>query len=122
MRKIGWIYACVGGDRRYGTHLTVWIDDTSGDVEITNDSTTPSGGMDGPGGVDRSREVVSRLSKPDSADLVGELRRLFKSIDFGTIARYGKPTKRFVWRVGDLQANGLSAGLAETAMRGPIVA
>lgn len=55
--------------------------------------------MDGPGGVDHTRSVVG-CCEPTAKELLLLLRRLFKTVDCGTVARYGKPSKKFRWVTG----------------------
>ena len=106
-RKVGKIYACIAGDHRYGTTIEVWMSATH--VEIRHVSTGAVGGMDGDGrAFTNPARVVATFQHHDGQKLlitmaaswcVKELRRLFKTIDSGTIAKYGKPTKNFEWYV-----------------------
>lgn len=117
---IGEISACIGGDYRYGTCLRVLVE--PGLIRIMLRSRSPVGGMDGPDATfETDKEVrrfnVSSAERPKAAPiLVAELRKLFKKVDGGTIARYGTPTKSFNWFIDGEIKNGLSAALARQAL------
>lgn len=95
--RIGGIYACIAGDMRYGTTLEVKLVNNHIDVVLV--SASPVGGMDGGGGIYHDTSVVGTCGD-NAAELLKLLRSLFKTIDCGTIAKYGKPTKRFSWVTG----------------------
>lgn len=127
MHRVGKIYACIAGDHRYGTTLEVWMSSTH--VEIRHLATGAVGGMDGDGrAFEIPARVVATFQHYDGQKLivtmaagwcVKELRRLFKTIDGGTIAKYGKPTQNFEWYAPDSTAlcRGLSRDRADRAMR-----
>lgn len=112
--RIGSIYACIDGDRRYGTTLEVELTET-GTAQVVLVSTSPVGGMDGPGGTSHDRSVVGSCAATPR-ELLALLKRLFKTVDCGTIARYGKPFKRFAWNTDDGYENGFNAVLAKAAI------
>lgn len=117
--KIGSIYACIAGDHRYGTRLEVVRDDATGEVRVEHVSTNPVGGMDGPGGTFQDRKVLHRWAKDTvtAPALVTLLRTAFAKVDGGTVARYGKPSKRFAWQTEDGEQLGFSAALAKRALQ-----
>lgn len=125
--KIGRVYACIAGDHRYGTALEVHATNTSTRgtvIQVLHLSTVARGGMDGGGGLESMpTRIVLELegTKPAklAADLLKGLRRLFKTVDDGTIAEYGTPTKKFTWFDGDGQrcGMGMSAALAQRALK-----
>lgn len=124
MKRIGKIYACIAGDHRYGTTIEVRASDTRVEVHLV--STSPVGGMDGPGGThDRSQllmlwDTSSKLSQVEliAPLLIAYLRRAFKEVDSGTIATYGKPTKNFTWYGDVANVKGFSIALAKAALKG----
>lgn len=112
---IGTIDACIAGDYRYSTVLVVYKTETC--VQVRLQATGAVGGMDGGGDVYRLPEkVVQTWSAVTAAELVRGLKKLFKSVDGGTIAHYGKPTLNFRWYVNGDVVRGLNAKLAALAL------
>lgn len=117
-RKIGRIHATIGGDYRYATIIEVWAGADGAEIRLT--STDPVGGNDGPGGVHESHKVLASWTGtlPTPAALVKALKVLFATVDAGTVARYGKPTKNFTWYYPNgVITKGLSAAIAKRAMK-----
>jgi hypothetical protein len=110
MKKIGWIYANIAGDHRYGSCVAVFRD-AAGEVGVERSENGAVGGMDGPGGAYPMlpKEIKFLGTDPKPADLVRAIKEMFDD----TITRYGKPTKRFHWCTGK---TGLSAALAREAL------
>lgn len=110
MKRIGGIYACIDGDSRYGTDISVYVSESWNEchdggsfIEIRLIRSSPVGGMDGPGGnhIDDSKVLErferSKNDRNDAKKLLTSLRRHFKTADGGTVARYGRPTINFKW-------------------------
>jgi len=117
MRQIGYIYANIDGDGRYGVTLRVSADDTA--VEWRAYHTGAVGGMDGPGGsYDAGSELLRREDRPVSPAAVARITRNLCNADH-IIARYGTPTKSFSWNVGGMYSapiKGISAAKAKQAL------
>lgn len=124
LHKIGRISACIAGDYRYTTVIEAWANEYR--VEVRHVSTSPVGGMDGPGGTftEPARVVaytMGALDRPLDAKyaaswLMDSLRGCFKRIDAGTVAKYGKPSKNFRWYTPNgLHVDGFNARLARLA-------
>jgi hypothetical protein len=114
---IGRISACIAGDHRYTDTLTLTYDPVSHVVTCEVRSTTASGGMDGPGGTDPARLLLSRstLADPTPRQVLLLAKDALARPDF-SFARYGKPTKRFCWSTLDGDKQGLSQALAHQAL------
>lgn len=111
---LGAIDACIAGDWRYSTRIELRASDDSFDI-VTRD-TGAAGGMDSQSGAYALPERVW-ISLPRSATnvrIIRELRRCIASN--GVVRRYGKPSKRFEWRIGDERATGVSATLCQRAL------
>lgn len=119
MRNIGSIYACIQGDMRYGTAFLVKKDE-SGTVFVVLESTTPVGGMDGPSGVGNIHETQILCKFPSDVKpglLLKTLKYYFKTVDAGTVQRWGKPTKNFTWNMPDGRVEyGFNQALAKEAL------
>lgn len=106
--EIGYINACIAGDHRYSSRLSVQLDGDKAHIILSENGAI--GGMDGPGGSygfsERRRVTVD--AKP--ADIV----KAVKSTMDDVIKRYGKPTKNFRW-VG-VKDKGLAARLVIQAL------
>lgn len=89
--EIGYISACIAGDYRYASRLSVVID--GGVAHVTLSENGAIGGMDGPGGSSPFRETARTTVDAKPGDIV----KAIKSTMDNTIKRYGKPTKSFVW-------------------------
>jgi hypothetical protein len=89
--EIGYINACIDGDRRYSSRLSVQVEGDKAHVILTENGAT--GGMDGPGGSDPFRETKRTTVEKNSTDIV----KAIKATMDDTIKRYGKPSKRFLW-------------------------
>lgn len=98
--EIGYINACIAGDRRYSSKVRVLLDGSKAHVVLEENG--PVGGMDGPGGSHGFSETkrVTVEANP------GAIVRAIRSTMDDTIKRYGKPSKSFVW-VG-VKGRGLS--------------
>ena len=113
MMEIGRISACIDGDARYTSVITVVLLD-DGSARVERHETGACGGMDGPGGSFDTGVRASRgLVKPTGPALVRAIKECFDM----TIRAYGKPTKNFEWRIhGRSIAKGLSAAKAKLAL------
>lgn len=108
MIEIGYINACIAGDYRYSSRLSVQVDGSKAHVILTENGAV--GGMDGPGGSTPFRETSRTTVDAKPGDIV----KAIKSTMDDTIKRYGKPTKNFVW-VG-VKERGLSTTKAKAAL------
>jgi len=113
-KLIGRISACIAGDSRYTSVVTVHHCDTDGEgihsYRVARSENGAAGGMDGPGGSLGFREVVSTiLYGPTPRELLEGIKRLFDH----TLVTYGKPTKNFSWHTRE---TGLSQAKAVKAM------
>lgn len=118
MTTIGQIYANVAGDMRYGTTIAVRADQTI--IEIHLVSSNPIGGMDGDPGLlvdNRPLDSCTRgVFKDDIKWVIRRLRHFFKEADAGTVARYGRPTRRFTWFIDGETKQGFNMNLAAQAL------
>lgn len=106
--QIGYINACIDGDHRYSSRLSVLIEGPKAHVVLSENGAV--GGMDGPGGATAFRETRRTTVDAKPAAIVKAIKATMDE----TIKRYGKPTKSFVW-VG-LTERGISARLVTEAM------
>jgi len=114
--RLGYIYACIAGDRRYGTMINVWFDTVSCVVTITREECTPDGGMDSFGAVRNATAwrisasvTVTENDSPltpasngnFSKQIVKNIKHLINT-EIGTVVKtYGKPSKNFIWVGGE---------------------
>lgn len=105
--EIGYISACIAGDHRYTSRLSVKVDGEK--VHVILEENSAAGGMDGPGGSTPFRETDRTTVDKDPAKVVKAIKQTMDDV----IKRYGKPTKNFRW-VGI--GNGLSVALAKRAL------
>ena len=110
--KIGYIYACIAGDRRYTSRLQVVVD---GDyATITLEDSAPIGGMDGPGGTHPMEPQIRSVTRATAKDIVKFVKLVIDEEQPSVIKRYGTPSKKFVW-VGT-QRRGLSVAACQEAL------
>lgn len=109
---IGYINACIAGDHRYSTRIDVHLDEDF-NIEVRRYENGAVGGMDGPGGATPYHMVAFKYVKHQKGQklnvtakcVVEAIKELFDD----TVKIYGKPTKRFVWKMHDnKQTEGLS--------------
>lgn len=113
--EIGSIYACIAGDHRYASTVTVYLNDDEGcSATVTRKETGAVGGMDGPGGAyDAGVYARVEIENPTGAKLVRAIKECFDDV----IRTYGRPSKNFTWKVyGRTVAKGLSAAKANAAL------
>lgn len=120
--RLGRIYACIDGDRRYSTTITVTFNMVTRIARIERFEMNPVGGMDGTGPtmghLDASLSLAesAAVNKQKFAEqIVKGIKQLIDSECGGTVKRYGKPTKNFVW---DDIGVGLSVRNCLTALEG----
>jgi hypothetical protein len=99
--RIGYIYANIAGDSRYGSKIEVTREGTSS-VKVALWESSPVGGMDSGLGSDGFRETAASVVRTADRKLLPKL--VLKEIRYRidrevgtTIKTYGKPTKRFSW-------------------------
>ncbi len=110
--EIGNIYACIAGDYRYGSRVTVTLN-ANGSVTVVRKESGAIGGMDGPGGAyDAGVHARREIEKPTPKKVVEAIWDCFDT----TIREYGKPTKNFTWTVPGARAKGLSQAKAKAAL------
>lgn len=110
--ELGRIYACIAGDYRYGSTVTVTLNDDD-TVTVERRESGAVGGMDGPGGAYDAGVYFSRtIEKPTPRKVIDTV---WESFDV-TIREYGKPTKNFTWSVRGYRAKGLSQAKAREAL------
>lgn len=115
MIQIGYLSACIGGDHRYTSTLTVEADPTTKQVVVKVRETAPRGGMDGPGGsYDAGLRFNATLEKPTPRKLMEVVRMALGTDD--VFANYGKPTKNFRWGCSHPRVLGLSVAKAKLAL------
>lgn len=107
--SIGSIYACIAGDHRYASQVSVKVDETAKKVFVILEENGAVGGMDGPGGSTPMRETAKRECGYKPAEII----KAIKSVMDDTIKRYGKPTKNFRWYPS---GKGLSAKACKDAL------
>lgn len=99
--SLGYISATIAGDSRYTDVLNVWHDPSNDTVVVTVQSSSPNGGMDGPGGSTMSMKETE-VSKPGAkAPEVMKMIKKYLGNETYNFKVYGKPTKNFSWRYGD---------------------
>ncbi len=113
MMEIGRISACIDGDYRYNSRVTVNLN-PDGSVTVLRKESGACGGMDGPGGVYDAGVFARReIAKPSGSKIARAVKDCFDT----TITAYGKPSQNFEWRVyGRLIATGVSATKAQKAL------
>lgn len=116
--KLGQVYANIAGDGRYGQWLEVLYCNVGDIATLVVKENGAVGGMDGPGGSYPPSTITKIVvNKPTGASLCKAIKQLIKSKDCDTIARYGKPTKKFTWTTwGDLPNRGLNMTNATNAL------
>jgi hypothetical protein len=115
MEQIGYLSACIGGDTRYTSTLTVRVDRTTKRVSVQIRESGASGGMDGPGGsYDAGVTFSNDLIDPTPKKLLESVRR---AIEYdGVLKRYGRPTKQFEWGSSYPKTRGLNQAHAKAAL------
>ena len=110
--RIGYIYANIAGDGRYGSKIEVTRDGDK--VRVSRWESSPAGGMDSdsPSGEMRMDEL--RVCKPEPKDIIGAIKTLIRHEVGAVIKTYGKPTKRFSWYGSN--EKGLSLRLVKEAL------
>ena len=93
--RIGYIHACIAGDYRYSSALTVFVNGDKARVVLSENSAI--GGMDGPGVAHpyEDRNTSECAAKP--GEIVNAIKGIINRELGSTIKRYGKPSKNFVW-------------------------
>lgn len=111
--EIGSIYACIAGDHRYASTVSVQLND-DGSATVIRKESGAVGGMDGPGGAyDAGVYARVEIENPTGAKLVRAIKECFDDV----IRTYGRPSKNFTWKVyGRTVAKGLSAAKANAAL------
>lgn len=112
--RLGYLYASIGGDRRYMDYLKLTYDPATDTATVTVSSSGAAGGMDTFNGSTEPRVDYKRTSKPGvtARDIMTLLGDPLSDRNFN-FKQYGKPTKNFMWSTG---AKGLSAKLATQAL------
>lgn len=118
MIKLGYLCANIAGDARYTDYLTVYYDPNSDMVKVMVTSSSPVGGMDGPGGVNAptAEYQASSGAKPTGKVVIHMLKEAIK-MDRFNFKRYGKPTKNFRWSTGEQGLNSTHAQGALDAVK-----
>lgn len=120
---LGYVYANLAGDSRYRERIEVKLEG-DGSATVSYEETCAAGGMDGPGGsTGWSQLGIMRYLKGAPA-IVNAVRVLLNTGTNGTIKRYGKPNKNFVWRMpgGSGSTNkGLSVAKCQAALEWAMV-
>jgi len=93
--RLGGIYACIGGDHRYGSQLSVFVNGAT--TTVTMGANAPIGGMDGPGGSHPFEDRDTIVCKTNAKDIVKAIKKLIDRESPAIIKQYGKPTKNFRW-------------------------
>ncbi len=115
MMRIGYIYANIAGDSRYGSKIEVERTET-GNFPVSRSETSPVGGMDSglPHGGFRETGSVLVHEYADASKVVAAIKKLIDTEVGATIKKYGKPTKRFSWY--GIEKKGLSLALVREAL------
>jgi hypothetical protein len=125
--RLGNISACIAGDLRYSTMITVWFNTVTRVATIDRAESCPRGGMDG------GTVVMWHLSdsvtygekltatRNELANLIVKAVKFLIAAEMGgTVKRYGTPQKNFVWtsRHDDRYVKGLSVKNCLLALQG----
>lgn len=113
MMKIGEIWACIAGDERYTTQLSVYTDGKQ--VEFVKADRGAVGGMDGDGRTTSPDVKTVARCKFDAATIASTAKKLCKEDD--TIRHYGKPTKEFCWGFMYPRMRPFARGLSKAAVQ-----
>jgi len=105
--EIGYINACIAGDHRYSTRLSVQLDGDKCHIIVSENGAV--GGMDGPGGAYGFHETKRVTVDTNPSNIVKAIKQVINAEQPSIIKTYGKPTKNFRW-VG-VQEKGLAARL-----------
>lgn len=109
---LGSIYACIAGDHRYGTTISVDVQGSAAFVTLSENGAV--GGMDGDGRA-HAMEARNRVKcKATARDIVAAIKKVINAEQCHVIKTYGKPSKRFSW-VG-IQEHGLSVRVCQIAL------
>lgn len=115
MKQLGYLNAHITGDFRYTDRLSVELDENNGRVYISVFSTSPIGGMDGPGGA-HGYELKERVHvDPVPAEIMKAVKQFIRKSQYCFLV-WGKPTKRFVWNTESGEKQGLSLALVREAL------
>ncbi len=97
-KLIGSIGAIIGYDDRYRQNLSVYYHPSDDTVSVELKSTGAVSGRDGPGTATpwAVEGLVRTDPNPSAKEVVGHVRAMIAQLG-DTIARYGKPSKKFLW-------------------------
>jgi hypothetical protein len=112
-RTVGYLIACIDGDRRYTDKLMVVYDSLEDLVTVTVTESSPSGGMDSY--TSSSVSGGSEQTVPsDPKSVMQAIKQCIANNNY-SFKRYGKPTKEFRWN--DRKIKGLSTANLATALK-----
>lgn len=94
--RIGYIYADIAGDSRYGQTLSVWYDGIDARLVVKENGAVS--GSDGPGSsMPWEDQEASVIKKATPKKIIDSIRFYIDSRCCSTIKEYGKPSKNFKW-------------------------
>lgn len=119
---LGYISACIAGDRRYTDRCEVTYDGITDLATVSVFSTHAAGGMDGPGGtVSADGPCFSESCPGEPKAILDLVKRTMRDGRFN-FKQYGKPSKRFSWvldgRSDRPDRFGLNVNLVKRALGG----
>jgi hypothetical protein len=110
--RLGSIYACIAGDHRYATTITVYV--SMDKAYVTTSENGAVGGMDGDGRAHPMEDKATLVCEAMARDIVATVKKAINSEKCHIIKTYGKPSKRFSWVTSDVP--GLSIRACQKAL------